>query len=158
MRYIILPAKRLGLRQATSSEAKTCESIYWGNRSGNDEHAIHCVQPCGPDCRRGAKGARADLSAAGVGRAQPTGDLVPNAGSNRRGSGEEWIGCPGFGGDWNYEPARNNGCLGKGDRKAGDERDCVARHARGGGGRQVQCGRRSRPVSSKDWVAAEYVF
>src|SRR5262249_51783317 len=93
-----------------------------------------------------------------MGGAQSPGDLVSHRGSDRRSIGKERIKREGFSCDWDYEPARDDGCLGKGDRKASNERDRLAGHACGRSCREIRRGRRARPVSRKDWVAAEYLF
>ena len=143
-----------GDRNVARREGGVSESIRRRDRSGHDEQPLHRVRQGRHDRVGRAERARADLSAAGLGRARRDGDLAQHAGSHRRRARARGAARGRSRGRRHHESARDDGALGPQERQAAAQRARVAGHAHGGARREICARRRSGPLPRRDGFAA----
>ena len=112
---------------------------------GTTSHPVHDLRPRRPGRRRRPEGARADLPAGRLGRAQRDGDLGQHPRGRRRPrSAKADLSAAGHRRGRHHQPARDRAGLGPDHRRAGLQRDRLAGHPH----------RRHLPASSATSAAA----
>ena len=107
-------------------------TLSWSDRPGHQQHPFHRLRRVHPHRRRVADRARADLSAARVGRARSGGDLAQHPDGHRRRVAQRRPEAARSRCHRHHQPARDDGRLGSANGRAALQRARVAGHARHG--------------------------